>query len=164
MNLVTPDIGLALWTGLAFLILLVLLRVFAWRPILDAVRQREESISSALSAAEEAKKEMAALKASNDELLKEAHEERAKILKQAKELHDKTVSEAKNKAQMEATKIMADAKEAIALEKAAAMTELKNHIATISIDIAEKILRDQLGDTEKQKTLAKNLAEEVSLN
>ncbi len=164
MELVTPEIGLALWTAVAFIILLVLLRVFAWRPILDAVNEREKSISEALSAADNAKKEMEQLQASNESLLKEAHAEHDKILKQAKELHDKLVGEAKTKARTEADKIFADAKEAITLEKAAAMTELKNHIATLSIEIAEKIVREQLSDSDKQKTLAENLAGEVSLN
>ena len=164
MELVTPELGLSIWTAVAFIILLVILRVFAWKPILEAVKSREESISSALLAAEEAKKEMASLKASNEELLKEANEERQKIISKAKELQDKMVSDAKGKAKSEADKIIADAKEAITLEKAAAMTELKNHIATLSIEIAEKIVREQLSSSDKQKALAENLASEVTLN
>lgn len=164
MELVTPEIGLALWTAVAFIILLVLLRVFAWRPILDAVNEREKSISDALSAADKAKHEMEQLQANNEELLKAAHEEHDKILKQAKELHDKLVGDAKEKAKAEADKITAQAKESITMEKAAAMTELKNHIASLSIEIAEKIVREQLSNNDKQKALAENLAGEVSLN
>lgn len=164
MQLVTPDLGLAIWTGLAFLILLVLLRVFAWRPILDAVNKREENIRLALESAAEAKKEMESLKASNEELLKEAHQERDNILKQARELQDKMLSEAKSKAKAEADKIVSAARESIVMEKAAAITELKNQVATLSIDIAEKIVKEQLSDSDKQKTLANNLAAEVSLN
>ncbi|TXC85287.1 F0F1 ATP synthase subunit B [Luteibaculum oceani] len=164
MELVTPELGLSIWTAVAFIILLVILRVFAWKPILEAVNAREESISSALAAAEEAKKEMASLKASNEELLREANEERQKIITQAKALQDKMITEAKDKAKSEAEKIVADAKESITMEKAAAMTELKNHIASLSIEIAEKIVREQLSSSDKQKALAENLASEVTLN
>lgn len=164
MELVTPDLGLALWTSVAFIILLVLLRAFAWGPILKAVNDREKSIQSALEAAEEAKNEMQALKASNDELLKQANIERDQILKQARELQEKILSDAKNKAKEEADKIITNARESIMMEKQAAITELKNQVATLSIDIAEKIVREQLSSSDKQKTLADNLAAEVSLN
>ena len=164
MELVTPDLGLALWTSVAFIILLVLLRAFAWGPILKAVNDREKSIQSALEAAEEAKNEMQALKASNDELLKQANIERDQIRKQARELQEKILSDAKNKAKEEADKIITNARESIMMEKQAAITELKNQVATLSIDIAEKIVREQLSSSDKQKTLADNLAAEVSLN
>ena len=164
MELVTPDLGLAVWTTLAFLILLVLLRKFAWGPILGAVKDREESIEKALSAAEEAKKEMAALHASNEALLKEAREERDKLLAEARDTKDQIVAEAKTSAKAEAEKIMKQANEAIELEKKAALTEIKNQVAVLSLEIAEKVVKDQLSSDDKQKALVDKLIDEVKLN
>lgn len=164
MELVTPGIGLIFWTTLTFIILLVLLRKFAWKPILSAVNTREESISNALNAAEEAKKEMQNLQASNEKLLIEAREERDAMLKEAREMKTQMVEEAKNVAKVEADKMITSAKEVIANEKKAALTELKNQVATLSIEIAEKVVKEQLSSDDKQKQLVDGLVAEVSLN
>lgn len=164
MELVTPAIGLAFWTLLAFTILLLILRAFAWKPILGAVKTREESIENSLKAAEKAKEEMQALQASNEELLKEAYEQRDALLKTAKETHDQMISEAKGKAQTEADKLISQARTVINNEKNAALTELKQQVASLSIDIAEKIIKEKLSDDQKQHALVANLVEDVNLN
>lgn len=164
MELVTPAIGLAFWTLLAFTILLLILRAFAWKPILGAVKTREESIENSLKAAEKAKEEMQALQASNEELLKEAYEQRDALLKTAKETHDQMISEAKGKAQTEADKLISQARTVINNEKNAALTELKQQVASLSIDIAEKIIKEKLSDDQKQHALVANLVADVNLN
>jgi F-type H+-transporting ATPase subunit b len=164
MDLVTPDFGLAVWTTIAFLILMVLMSKFAWGPILDGVNKREQTIAEALSSAEKAKQEMVALKSDNDAILKEAREEQSKIIAEAREIKDKIIGEAKEAAQSEADKLVANAKENIENEKNAAMTEIKNHVATLSIDIAEKILKNQMDDAAKQKELVNTLIEDIKLN
>ena len=141
MDLVTPDIGLVFWTTLVFLIVLVILRRMAWKPILNAVNEREESIENALAAAEKAKEEVANLKADNERILQEARVERDSILKEAREMKDAIVAEAKEKATAEGEKMIASAQEAIDNQKQAALTELKNQVADLSIEIAERILR-----------------------
>lgn len=164
LNLLTPEIGLVFWTTVVFLILMFLLKKFAWSPILNAVNEREESIEASLKAAEEAQEQMKQMAADNENLLAQAREERDVILKEARAAKEKMITEAKDKAQAEADKIVAQARESINNEKMAAMTELKNQVATISIDIAEKILRNELSSEDKQKALVDNLVEEVSLN
>ena len=162
--MVEPAIGLIFWTSLVFVVLLVLLKVFAWKPILSAVNKREQSIREALESAELAKEEIARLTADNKELLKEAHIERDNILKRAKEVEAGIIAEAKNIAKVQADKLVEQAREVIQTEKQAAVTELKNQVAVLSIEIAEKIVREQLSDAVKQKALATSLAEEVVLN
>lgn len=164
MQLVQPGLGLIIWTTLVFLILLFLLKKFAWKPILKAVSDREESIENALKTAEKAKEEMAALTANNEKLLQEAREERDEILKVARTTKEQIISEAKNKAKAEGERILTAAKETIETEKMAALTELKNQVAALSIEIAEKIIKTELSSDEKQKALAENLVKEVSLN
>ncbi len=164
MDLVTPQLGLIFWMVVTFVTVLVILRKFAWKPILKALSDREESISEALNTAKKAKEEMASLKADNERLLNEARSERDKMLKEAREAKDIIVGEAKSKAQAEANKIMTSARETINTEKLAAITELKNQVATMSIDIAEKILRHELSKDEKQKSLVDSLLKDVSLN
>ncbi len=164
MELVTPSLGLIVWTTLVFVLLFILLSKFAWKPILSAVKSREESIDNALKAAEKAKEEMASLTAANENLLKEAYLERDNILKVAKETQENIIGQAKNQAKEEAEKLINAARAAIAVEKQAAITELKNQVASLSIEIAEKIVRQHLAADEKQKALAENLAKEVSLN
>jgi len=164
MKLVTPDIGLLFWMLVSFGIVLFLLRKFAWKPILASLKSREESISEALNTARKAKEEMASLKADNEKLLQQARAERDAMLKEARDTKDAIIAESKSKAQAEANKILASARETINTEKNAAITELKNQVATMSIDIAEKILRQELSRDEKQKSLMENLMRDVSLN
>ncbi len=162
--LVTPEIGLIVWTTITFLILLFLLTKFAWKPILGAVKQREANIEEALKAADRAKKEMEALKADNEKLLNEARIERDAMLKEARETKEKIIAEAKEKASHEADRIIQDARQAIQHEKMAAITELKNQVAELSIEIAEKILKEELSKEEKQKAMLENFVKEINLN
>lgn len=164
MDLVTPAIGLLFWTVLIFLILLGLLRAFAWKPILNAVKERTESISEALNSADKAKEEMVKLLANNESILKEARIERDKIIKEARDLKDKTIAEAKTHAKHEADIIIASAKAAIQNEKRAAINEIKNQVASLSIEIAEKILLKELAQKESQKTLIDDLLNKTNIN
>jgi F-type H+-transporting ATPase subunit b len=164
MGLVTPSLGLVFWTTLAFLIVLFLLKKFAWKPILESLKERENTIADALKAAENAKHEMAQLKASNEELLRKARDERDALMKEARDARDLIIAEAKSKATQEADRILTAARENIKNEKMAAISELKNQVAVLSIEIAEKILRNELSKDEKQKTLVNNLVEEINLN
>tara|TARA_R110001592_G_scaffold102109_2_gene288468 strand:- start:9246 stop:9746 length:501 start_codon:yes stop_codon:yes gene_type:complete len=158
------SVGLFFWQTILFVILLFLLRKYAWKPILNAVNDREESIKSALDAAEEAKREMANLKSDNEELLNKARAERDIMLKEARDVKDKIITEAKAIANAEGDKIIAAAKESINLEKLAAITELKNQVATLSIEIAEKILKEELSSADKQKTIIDNVVKDIHLN
>lgn len=158
------SVGLFFWQSLLFVALVLLLRKFAWKPILTAVNEREEKIEGALKAAEEAEKRMQALNTQNEELLKKAREERDTILREAREMKESVIAEAKDKAKAEADKIMQSSREAIQNEKMAAIAELKNQVASLSIEVAEKIIRQELKSDDKQKQLANNFVEEVSLN
>lgn len=164
MKLVTPDIGLLFWMLVSFGIVLFLLRKFAWKPILASLKAREESIAEVLNTAKKAKEEMAALKADNEKLLQQARAERDAMLKEARDTKDAIIAESKTKAQAEANKILSAARETINTEKNAAIADLKNQVASMSIDIAEKILRQELSKDEKQKSLMENLMRDVSLN
>jgi len=163
-KLIQPEIGLIFWMTLSFVIVMYILAKFAWKPILKALSDREENIEEALNTARKAKEEMVALKADNERLLNEARIERDKMLKEARDTKDAIIAEAKGKAQAEANKIMTSAREAINNEKMAAITELKNQVAKMSIEIAEKILRHELSNDEKQKALVENLLRDISLN
>jgi F-type H+-transporting ATPase subunit b len=158
------SIGLFVWQTVLFLALLFLLRKYAWKPILTAVEEREEGIKSALDAADNAKKEMEALNADNEKTLREAKAERDSILKEARELKDGIIAEAKTQASEEADKVMASAREQINNEKMAAITELKNQVASLSVDIAEKILKSELKDDNKQKEMVNSALEEASID
>jgi F-type H+-transporting ATPase subunit b len=164
MELLTPSIGLLVWTTIIFLLLVVVLGKFAWKPILGALNEREQFIENALLAAERAKEEMLALTSSNEKMLAEARLERDKMLAEARSTKDAIVAEAKAKATAEADRLMVAAREAINNEKMAAITELKNQMATMSIEIAEKIIRQELSNDDKQKALVSTLLKEVTLN
>jgi F-type H+-transporting ATPase subunit b len=164
MEFVTPGLGLIFWMSVTFLIVLFLLKKFAWKPILNMIHEREKSIEDALASAERAKREMAELKASNERILNEARAERDKLLKEAREAKEVMISEAKAKAQKEADRLLASARENIQNEKNAAIADLKNQVATLSIEIAEKILKEHLSSDDKQKALVKNLMQNVNLN
>ena len=153
MQLVTPAIGLMFWTVVIFMLLLILLKKFAWKPILKAVDDRNSSINEALSSAEKAKSEMEQLSADNDKILNEARIKRDSIIKEARDIKIKTIADAKNKASIEAEKIISSAKEQTKNEKMKAITELKNEIADISIQMAEKIIKTELKDAKSQKKL-----------
>ena len=158
------SVGLFFWQTILFLVLLFLLRKFAWNPILNAVNEREKSIEDALNSAEEAKRKMAELKSSNEDLLNEARAERDAMMKEARGIKDGIIAEAKEKATVDAEKIMASAKESINLEKMAAITDLKNQVATLSIEIAEKILKYELSSADKQKAIIDNVVKDINLN
>ena len=156
--------GLFFWQTLIFLLLIFLLRKFAWKPILDAVNEREEGIKNALLSAEIAKKDMQNLKSDNEKLLAEARVERDVMLKEAREIKDKIVSEAKDEAQVQAGKMIEQAKAAINSEKNAAMAELKTQVSALSIEIAEKILRSELTDKASQTKLVEKMLGDAKLN
>jgi len=164
MQLINPGFGLIFWMTLAFLIVLFVLTKFAWKPILASLKERENSIEDALQAAEEAKKEMAALKAKNEELLKEAREERDAMLSDARKIKEQIIGEARKKANKETSIIIENAREQINSEKQAALIELKNLIATYSIEIAEKVLKQELSDSKKQQAYVNKLLKETNLN
>ena len=164
MQLINPGFGLIFWMTLAFLIVFFILKKFAWKPILASLKEREESIEDALKSAEEAKKEMASLKAANEELLREAREERDAMLTDARKIKEQVIAEAREKANKEAGIIVENAREQINSEKQAALTELKNLIATYSIEIAEKVLQEELSDKKKQQAYVDKLLKEIQLN
>ena len=164
MKLVTPEIGLIFWTTIVFLLLLIVLKKYAWKPILAAVDERNKSIEDALKAADKAKKEMLALNTDNERILTEAKKEWDTLLKEGREIKDNIVAEAKDKAKIESDKILITAKEQINNEKMKAITELKNQVAEMSIDIAEKILKSELSDKNKQKELIAEALKSNELN
>jgi len=164
MELVTPEIGLIFWTTIVFLLLLIVLKKYAWKPILAAVDERNKSIEDALKAADKAKEEMLSLNADNERILMEAKKERDILLKEGREIKDNIIAEAKDKAKIESDKILITAKEQINNEKMKAITELKNQVAEMSIDIAEKILKSELSDKNKQKELIAEALKSNELN
>lgn len=164
MELVTPGIGLIFWQTVTFVIVLFLLSKFAWKPIMASLREREQSIESALSMAERAKLEMQALKNDNEKLLNEARAERDRILKEAADNGRTIIEEAKSRATQESERVFAQAKEEIETQKKAALAEVKNVAATVSIEIAERILKHELRDTTTQQTLVQEYLKDVKLN
>ena len=162
--LLTPALGTVVWASIAFLVVLFVLRRFAWGPILAALNDREASIAGALNEAERVRKEMEELSASNENQLKEARAERDRMLREAREMADKLVADAKNTAREVADKEVAAAKDAIALERKAAIAELKSEVGNISLDIAERLLRDKLESNDEQKALVNRLIDESPLN
>lgn len=164
MGLVTPGLGLIVWMTIAFLVVWIGLGKFALPTILKSLKEREDSIDEALKAADAAKEEMKKLQASNEMLLKEARAERDILLKDGRDARDKMIQEAKNRAKEESSKLIADAREAIHNEKMAAITELKTQVAELSIEIAEKVLKQHLSDDKNQKDLVNRLVSEIKLN
>ena len=164
MDLVTPGIGMIFWTTLFFLILLFILGKFAWPAILAAVNARNESIKKALETAEKAREEMAQLQSDNQKILTEAKAERDALLKEARDVKDKIISEAKEKAGEEASKVLKNARAAIQSEKVAAITEMKQQMTILSIDIAEKVLKSKLSGDKEQKDLVEKLVDDIDLN
>jgi len=164
MQLVTPALGLIFWMLLSFSIVLIILKKFAWKPILSALKEREESIQESLDSAKRAKEEMAQLKADNEKIITEAKVERDLLLKEAREMKDKIVNEAKEGAKIEANKIIDAAKADIENQKALAINQIKLQVIDISIEIAEKVLRRQFTDSTVQKKFAKEVLTEVNFN
>ncbi|MDP4129741.1 MAG: F0F1 ATP synthase subunit B [Bacteroidota bacterium] len=164
MDLLIPSFGLIFWTLLAFVIVVLVLKKFAWKPILQSLNDREKTISDSLATAERVKAEMAQMKSENEALLAKAREERAQMLKEARDTKDKIINEARDQAKIEAGKIITDAQAAIEQQKMAALTEVKNQIGSLVIDVSEKILRRQLENKPEQESYIRKLAAEVKLN
>ena len=158
------SLGLFFWQFLIFVGLIFLLKKFAWKPILDSVNEREEGIKNALLSAENAKKEMQNLKSDNEKLLAEARLERDSMMKEAREIKDKMINDAKTEAQVAGQKMIEQAKASIESEKNAAMAELKAQVSTLSLEIAEKLLKDELSNKEAQTKLVEKMLGDVKLN
>jgi F-type H+-transporting ATPase subunit b len=164
MDLLLPDIGLFVWNLLGFVILYFILKKTAWKPILKSLNEREKGIADSLETAVRVKKEMAELKNENEALLAKAREERAQMLKEARETKDKIINEAKDQAKLEAGKIITDARAAIEQQKMAAITEVKNQVGILVVEVAEKVLRRQLENKSEQETYIRQLSNELKLN
>jgi F-type H+-transporting ATPase subunit b len=164
MQLLTPALGLIIWTLLAFLVVFLILRKYAWPAILGGLRKREQTIADSLAQAEKIKTEMAQMKNENEAILAKAREERSQLLKEAREMKDKIVNEAKEQAKVEANKIIVDAQQAINTQKLAALTDVKNQVGKMVIEVAEKVLRKELSDKAAQEAHIKDLVNEVKLS
>lgn len=156
--------GLFFWQFIILVVIVFVLGKFAWKPIVNALEAREEGIADALAAAENAKREMANLKADNEKLLAEARTERDALIKEAREIKEKMLADAKTEGEAVGEKMIAQAKAAIASEKAAAIVDLKTQVSSISIEIAEKLLKSQLSNDEAQAKLVEKMLDEVKLN
>ncbi|HLZ17771.1 MAG TPA: F0F1 ATP synthase subunit B [Cyclobacteriaceae bacterium] len=164
MDLLTPGTGLIIWQLIVFLGLFFILARFAWKPILGSLKEREESIQTALDQAEKAKQEMASLKSDNEKLLKEAREERDKILRDARTASNRLQEEAQTTAKKTADKIIEDAKSVINTEKQAALRDVKAQVAQFSLEIAEKLIKKNLTDDKSQRELTETLIKDLKLN
>ena len=164
MQLLTPGFGLIIWTLLAFIIVLILLKKYAWKPILNSMNEREQGIADSLATAEKIKLEMTQMKSEHEELLVKAREERGQMLRDAKDTKDKIISEAKEQAKIETNKIIADAQSVINQQKMAALTDLKNQVGNLVVEVSEKILRRELSNKQEQENYIKELAENVKMN
>ncbi len=164
MELVKPEFGLIFWMVISFGLIMLILKKFAWKPILNMLHEREASIQNALDSAEKAKEEMKALQSNNEKILADARNERDQLLKDAREIREKMIADAKGIATKEGERMLSAARENIQNEKMAAITELKNQVASLSIEIAEKILKSELSSDEKQKSLVNTLLKDVNLN
>lgn len=164
MNLLTPGFGLLIWTLVAFLVVFFLLAKFAWPAIIGGLRERENSIAESLESAKRVKEEMAQLKSDNETLLAKAREERAQLLKEARETKDRIINEAKEQAKAEASKIIAESQAAIQAQQMAALTEVKNQVGKLVIEVSEKVLRKELADKQAQEAHIKGMVDSVKLN
>ena len=164
MQLLTPDLGLFIWTLLAFLIVFFLLKKFAWPAIIKGLQDREDNINSSIATAEKIKLEMAQFKNDHEALLTKAREERSLMLKEAKDIKEKMINDAKEQAKEAASKIVADAQASIHQQKMAAITDLKNQVGKLVIEVSEKVLRRELNNRPDQETFIKQLAGEAKLN
>jgi F-type H+-transporting ATPase subunit b len=164
MDLLLPHLGLIVWTMLAFLVVLFILKKYAWGPILKGLNDRETNIAESIASAEKVKQEMAQLKGENEALLAAAREERATMIKEAKLTKDKMIAEAKDEAKVQAAKILTDAHAAIQQQKMAAMIDIKNQVGKLVIEVSEKVLRRELANKPDQETFINQLAQEIKLN
>ena len=164
MELLTPGSGLIIWQAIIFLALILILRKLAWGPIIQGLKQREQDIEGALQSAEEAKKEMEKLSSDNEKLMAEARAERDSMLKEAIAAAAKIKEEAKEETSVITAKMIEDAKASIENEKRAALTDVKNMVANLSLEISEKLVRTQLGDKEAQKSLIDEYVKDLNLN
>lgn len=164
MQLLTPAFGLIIWTLLAFLVVFFLLKKYAWPMIINGLAEREKNIADSLATAEKIKLEMAQLKNDNEAILVKAREERAAMLKEAKDTKDKMINDAKEEAKVAAAKIIADANASIQNQKMAALTEIKNQVGSLVLEVSEKVLRKELSNKTEQENYIKTLAAEVKLN
>jgi F-type H+-transporting ATPase subunit b len=164
MALVTPDLGTFFWMLLMFIILLIILRKFAWKPILNALENREKSIEDSLRSAERAREEMEELKLDNEKIMAEARLERDNMLRDTKQTGEKILSDAREKASEEARLLLEATREAIENEKTMAVDEIRRQVAELSVEIAEKILREKLKDDKQQKELVDKLIKDIKLN
>jgi F-type H+-transporting ATPase subunit b len=164
MDLLTPSFGLLLWTLLAFVIVFFILAKYAWKPILGSLKERETIISDSLSTAAKVKAEMVQLKSDNEALLVQAREERAGMIKDAKNITDKMIAEAKEKAKFESDRIITNANAAIEQQKMAALIDVKNQVGNLVIEVSEKILRRELSNKAEQEKYISQLADNVKLN
>ena len=164
MELLLPGLGLLFWTLIAFLVVFFLLKAFAWKPILASLKERETGIADAIASADKVKAEMAALKNENEVMMAKAREERAVMIKEAKETADKMVADAKEKAKAEFDRIVAEEQTAITQQKNAALTDVKNQVGSLVIEVAEKVLSRELSNKSEQENYIKQLAEGVKLN
>lgn len=164
MELLLPELGFMFWVLIAFLIVFFLLKKFAWKPIMSGLAQRESNINDAIASAEKIKLEMAQLKNDNERLLGEAREERAAMLKDAKETKDKMITEAKEEARIQATKILTEANAAIQNQKMAALTDIKNTVGKMVIEVSEKVLGKELSNKGEQEQFISQLASDMRLN
>jgi len=164
MQLLTPALGLIIWTLLAFLVVFFILKKYAWPSILGGLRKREQTIADSLAQAEKIRTEMAQMKSENEAILAKAREERAQMLKEARETKDKIINEAKEQAKVESNKIISDAQEAINAQKMAALTEVKNQVGKLVIEVTEKVLRKELSNKEAQEAHIRDMVDEVKLN
>jgi len=164
MDLVTPGLGLFFWMLLSFSVVLFILSKFAWKPILDTLKKRESSIEEAINAAKKAKDDLNQVSGDKVKIINQAKEERDTIIKEAKDAKDKIIAEAKNQATIEVARLMEAAKKGIENEKLAAITEIKSSIATLSVEIAEKIIKKELESIKRQEDLVDDLLENINLN
>jgi F-type H+-transporting ATPase subunit b len=164
MELLTPGTGLIIWQAIIFILLVIFLSKFAWKPILGSLKEREESIQNALDTADRARAEMAKLTADNEKLLKEAREERDRMLKEAREVANRLKDEAQNDAKKAADKIISEARAAINVEKEAAMRDVRSQVAMFSLEVAEKLMKKNLSSDKEQKGLVEGYIKDLKLN
>jgi len=164
MDLLSPELGLFVWTLVAFLIVFFILRKAAWKPILKSLGDREKGIADSIAQADRVRKEMTALQSQNETLLAQAREERQTMLREAKEAGDKMVAEAKERARQEGDKMISDARVQIEQQKMAALTDVKNQIGILAVEVAEKVLRKNLASDAAQTDYARQLVDNVKLN
>ena len=164
MDLLLPHLGLIVWTIVAFLVVLFILKKYAWGAILKGLNDREANIANSIATAEKVRMEMSQLKSENEALLVAAREERAIMLKEAKEIKDRMINDAKDEAKVQAKKIITDAQASIHNQKMAALTDIKNEVGKMVIEVSEKILRRELSNKSEQENYIKELAEDIKLN